>query len=104
MHSSLWAAKDGSWAVCQGHGPTGIKGYIYRDGPVWRVKGVDKAVYLDEESAASAVLGEAFVSNGEFSVERSGETGIVRATTDVINELRADGWRIALRITRMSGV
>jgi hypothetical protein len=102
MGASLWATNNENWAVCEGHGPKGIKGYIFREGPVWRVRGDLRTIYLDQESAASAVLGDLFVPCGEFRVSRAKVNAIVRATEAVINELRADGWSVALHFAKMS--
>ena len=102
MGASLWATENENWAVCDGHGPNGAKGYIRRDGPVWRVQGDEKTIYLDQESAASAVLGEPFVAGGEFTVTREKVKAVVRATEAVINELRANGWSVDLRFVKMS--
>ena len=102
MGASLWAAENGDWAVCEGPGPQAISGYIYRDGPVWRVRGDTRTIYLDQESAASAVLGESFQPCGEFTVSRGPVKAIVRAPEAVVNQLRAEGWDIELRFVKMS--
>jgi len=55
MQTSLWKTPDGSWAVCEGPGPTGVKGYVeFRNG--WRiVPDTSGTVYMNAESAAAKV-------------------------------------------------
>jgi len=93
MKASLWKTPDGSWAVCEGPGPTGVKGYVeFKDG--WRiVPDTSGTVYMNPESAAAKVLGVNVPETDEYILSKDGELRSVRTYPDNIVSLTDQGWK-----------
>ena len=93
MQASLWKTPDGSWAVCEGPGPTGVKGYVeFRNG--WHiVPDSSGTVYMNIESAAAEVLEATVPETDEYLVSKDGELRSVRTYPDNILFLTSQGWK-----------
>ena len=91
---TIWNTPNGDWAVCDGDGPTGVKGYIAQRPQGWIIIGNEAAgLFLDQETAASRILGERIQGTSEYTIERNGITNIVRTYPGVIERLKKNGWR-----------
>ena len=86
--------------MCDGAGPTGVKGYIARRPNGWMIIGDEAAgVFLDQETAATRVLGQQIEGTSEYTVERNGITNIVRTYPEVVEMLERDGWRVVAKLS-----
>jgi hypothetical protein len=80
MDVSLWTVSENRWAVCDGPGPDGIKGYVtFRDHEYW-AEG-QPAGNLTLETAAGRIIGRPLEPGRElidYIIQRGDETRTVR--------------------------
>jgi hypothetical protein len=92
---SFWKTPDDDWAVCDGPGPTGVKGYIERSQDGYRIRGDESCVkFMDLESAGSRILDVPVNGTSEYMVSKDTETRIVRTYPDSLELLKRDGWSV----------
>ena len=96
MSFQFWQDGRGYWAVCEGPLHLGVVGYIIEEptNKTWTIEG-DKQhrVFLNQRSAAEALLGKELPPNVQYyELRRGEEVAFVATYPDVLDRILAEGW------------
>jgi hypothetical protein len=97
MHFQLWRDVRGFWSVCEGPLHLGVAGYIIqKNNRTWAIDGDQhERTFLDQVSAASAVLGRELPPGVQFyELHRGSDTAYVATYDDVLQSILTDGWTL----------